>query len=173
MPRPFYRSSYQQLWDRGQVASALILGFSLLVTSPGLHAQDADRDAKPKGGAHPTFAESDAVRVLDQLRRSLESNDSGRFLKAFDATRMPGYAAFRDQVAEFLGRYDAFQVRYHLTQTTMDGEFGAALADFEFDAHPRDGVSPNVRQRVQLRLVCRWDGSTWKIVDLSPRNWLV
>lgn len=166
----FHSSSHLQLSFRRQVAASLV--FFLIITLGGLHAQRPDHDANPKASSRSAFTEADAVRVIDQLRRSLESNNSGQFLKAFDAKRMPGYAAFRDQVAEFFGRYDSFEVRYHLTQTTMDGEFGAALADFEFDAHPRDGVTPNVRQRVRLRLVCGWDGRAWKIVDLSPRDWL-
>ena len=41
---------------------------------------------------------------------------------------MPGYPAFRDRVAEFFGRYDEFQARYHVTQVTMDGELGAGLS---------------------------------------------
>ncbi len=171
MRLPFDRSLCQQLAYWRPVA-AVFFSFFFLATTQGLHGQDTVGDAKPKAGSNPIFAEADAVRVLDQMRRSLESNNSGQFLKMFDAKRMPAYAAFRDQMAEFFGRYDAFQVRYHLTQATMDGEFGAALADFEFDAHPRDAGAPNVRQRMQLRLVCGWDGKTWKIVDLSPRNWL-
>jgi hypothetical protein len=110
--------------------------------------------------------------LLAQLRRGLESDKPDTFLKTFDAKRMPGYPAFRDRVAEFFGRYDEFQARYHVTQVTMDGELGAAVADFEFDATPRDGVTPSLRRRVALRLVCGWDGKQWKIVDLSPRNWL-
>ena len=137
-----------------------------------LNAQDTSRDAKRETNPHPAFLQADAVRELDQLRGSLESNNSGRFLQTFDAKRMPGYAAFRDQIAEFFARYDSFVVSYHLIQTTMDGEFGAALADFEFDARPRDGVTPNVHQRFTLRLVCRSDGTHWKIVDISPRSWL-
>jgi hypothetical protein len=132
-------------------------------TSPAAHS-----DASP----HPVFAEADAVRLLDELRRALETENRSRFLKAFDAKRMPGYAAFRDQVAAFFARYGEFAVRYHVTQVTMDGELGGALADFEFDARPGDGVSPNIRRRVSLRLVCAWDGRQWKIADLSPRNWL-
>lgn len=151
---------------------AAVFAVSLLaVASGGLAGQDEKREVKP-GSERPAFAEADAVRVLDQLRRGLESNDSSRFLQTFDAKRMPGYAAFRDQVAEFFGRYDAFVVRYHLTQIAMDGGFGAVLADFEFDARPRDGVTPNVRRRVQLRLVCGWDAKQWKIVDLAPRGWV-
>ena len=162
--------TYFKRWTRFG-AAVVVLGVLLPLASAAA-GQDPARAAKPDSKGHPAFADSDAIAVLEQLRRALESNNSGRFLKTFDAKRMPGYAAFRDQVAEFFGRYDAFVVRYHLTQTSIDGEFGAALADFEFDARPRDGVTPNVRQRMQLRLVCGWDGRQWRIVDLSPRSWL-
>ena len=153
-----------------QWRAAIVLGF-LLISACLFIGQDAGRDARPDNG-HSSFTEADAVRLLEELRRGLESDKPDTFLKAFDAKRMPGYPAFRDRVAEFFGRYDEFQVRYHVTQVTMDGELGAAVADFEFDATPRDGVSPNVRRRAALRLVCGWDGKQWKIVDLSPRNWL-
>jgi hypothetical protein len=153
-----------------QWRTAIVLGF-LLIPATLSTGQDAGRDTRPDNG-HPFFTEADAVRLLEQLRRGLESDKPDTFLKTFDAKRMPGYPAFRDRVAEFFGRYDEFQVRYHVTQVTMDGELGAAVADFEFDATPRDGVSPSVRKRVALRLVCGWDGKQWKVVDLSPRNWL-
>jgi hypothetical protein len=153
-----------------QWRAAIVLGI-LLISACLFIGQDAGRDTRPDSG-HSSFTEADAVRLLEQLRRGLESDKPDTFLKTFDAKRMPGYPAFRDRVAEFFGRYDEFQVRYHVTQVTMDGELGAAVADFEFDATPRDGVSPNVRRRVALRLVCGWDGKQWKIVDLSPLNWL-
>lgn len=150
---------------------ALVLGF-LLISACLFIGQDAGRDTRPDGNGRPSFTEADAVRLLEQLRRGLESDNASTVLKTFDAKRMPGYPAFRDRVAEFFGRYGEFQVRYHVMQVTMDGELGAAVADFQFDATPRDGVSANVRKRVALRLVCGWDGKQWKIVDLSPRNWL-
>jgi len=155
-------------WKQWRAAIVLSL---LLIRATLSIGQDAARDTRPDNG-HSSFTEADAVRLLEQLRRGLESDKPDTFLKTFDAKRMPGYPAFRDRVAEFFGRYDEFQVRYHVTQVTMDGELGAAVADFEYDATPRDGVSPNVRKRVALRLVCGWDGKQWKIVDLSPRNWL-
>ena len=162
--------TYFKSWTRSGAAVVVLCLLLPLVSAAS--GQDTAQAAKADPKGHPPFGETDAIAVLEQLRRALESNNSGHFLKTFDAKRMPGYAAFRDQVAEFFGRYDAFVVRYHLTQISMDGEFGAALADFEFDASPRDGVTPNVRQRVQLRLVCGWDGRQWRIVDLSPRSWL-
>ena len=110
---------------------------------------------------------------MNSLRNALESNNSAHFLKPFDARRMPNYAAFRDQVEEFFRRYDAFIVRYQVTQISMDGEFGTLTANFAFDAKPSDGVTPNVQKNVLLRLVLAWDGKQWRVVDLSPRTWLL
>jgi hypothetical protein len=155
-----------------RMSAVLVLVCALSGGSGQGFGQDAKKDAKPDTSARPVFAEADAVRLMDELRQALEADNRGRFLKIFDAKRMPGYAAFRDQVAEFFGKYDAFEVRYHVTQVTMDGDFGALLADFECDAKPSDGVTPNVRRRLSLRLVAAWDGKLWKIVDMSPRSWL-
>jgi hypothetical protein len=154
------------------VSAVLVMVCALSGGSGQGFAQDAKNDTKHDANARPAFTEADAVRLMDELRQALEADNRSRFLKIFDAKRMPGYAAFRDQVAEFFGKYDAFEARYHVTQVAMDGQLGALLADFEFDAKPSDGVTPNVRRRVPLRLVTGWDGKQWKILDLSPRSWL-
>jgi hypothetical protein len=165
------RISIQNRTVRYGIRSTLLLSVLVLLGLGG-SAQETKKLSEADSNPRPTFAEADGVRLIDELRRALETENRGRFLKAFDAKRMPGYPAFRDQVADFFARYGEFQVRYHVTQTTMDGELGAEVADFEIDATPRDGVSPNVRKRVALRLVCGWDGKQWKVVDLSPRTWL-
>ena len=53
---------------------------------------------------------------MGEMRQALESNNRNAFLKLFDARRMPGYTLFRDQVAEFFGRYNSFQTEYHVMQ---------------------------------------------------------
>jgi len=133
-------------------------------------AQEPKKHAKPEASARPAFTDADAVRVLDELRQALESNSRSRFLKLFDARRMPGYGAFRDQIAEFLESYDAFQLGYHVTQVTVDGEFGAMLAEVVLEAAPSDGTTPKIRREVPARLVVTWDGKSWKIADFAPRS---
>ncbi len=159
-------------WRMRRAIAAGLVPIVILLISLGASAEQASQSAHSDSNSPPAFSEADAVRLLDELRRAFETDNRSRFLKAFDAKRMPGYAAFRDQVASFFARYGEFGVRYHVTQATMDGELGGAMADFEFDAQPRDGVTPSIRRRVTLRLVCAWDGKQWKIADLSPRNWL-
>jgi len=146
------------------VLGVVILALGLLAA--GQQQGAAINESKPA----PVFAEADAVRLMDEMRQ--ESNNRNGFLKLFDAKRMPGYTVFRDQVAEFFGRYNSFQTQYHVMQVARDGELGAMLATFEIDAGPSDGVTPNVRKSVSLRLITAWDGKQWRIVDLSPRSWL-
>jgi len=83
---------------------------------------------------------------------------------------MPNYAAFKDQVAEFFEKYEAFRVRYHITQTSTEGGLGVVLADLELEAAPVGADVPNVRKTAQLRLVTAWDGKRWRIVDWAPRS---
>jgi hypothetical protein len=149
---------------------AIVLGCALLGVGEDGFPQDAKGDGNAQALARPAFAAADAVRVLDGLRQGLESGREGRFLKAFDGRRMPGYAEFRDQMAEFFGKYDSFRMKYRVTQTVMDGEFGAVVAEVGIDAVPVDGTGPGVRRDASVRLVLDWDGKGWKIIDLAPRS---
>lgn len=133
-------------------------------------AQNAGRQqrAKEPNSAAPAFSEADAARLLAEVQQALEGNNQRRFLQLFDAGRMPNYAAFQDQVAEFFEKYESFRVRYHITQTSAEGELGLVLADFELEATPTGAYVPNVRKHAQLRLVTAWDGKRWRVVDWRP-----
>jgi hypothetical protein len=128
--------------------------------------------ASPSGDAstRPVFSEADAARVMDNLRQAMESENSGRFLKLFDAKKMPGFAAFRDQVSVFFERFGPMHMTYQLTQVTTDGEFGAVITDITMDATAKQSTTANLRRTVSVRLVLGWDGKAWKIVDWSPRE---
>jgi hypothetical protein len=120
--------------------------------------------------APATFSEADAARLFGELARALEAMDQRAVLKLFDANKVPDYAVFRDQVAEFFEKYEAVRVRYHLTQASPQGELGVALADLELEKTGVGANVPNVRQNFQSRLVAAWDGKRWKIVDVAPRS---
>jgi len=135
-----------------------------------VEAQD-DKTATSKIPAvTPAFNEADAVRVLSDLRQGMESHNPRRFLKPFDAKKMPGFAAFRDQIAEFFETYGPIRMNYHITQVTIDGDFGAAMVEITLDGPARQGGTANLRRTLPSRAVFGWDGKTWKIVDWSPRE---
>ena len=147
----------------------LLLGCALLARGELGFAQEAKKDGRSESQTRPVFAEIDAVRVLEQMRQAFESDSRSRFLKLFDARRMPGYPAFRDEVDEFFETYYAVRVNYHVVQVGRDGEFGAVLTEITLEATSK-GATPNIRRNTQARLVLVWDGKAWKIADLAPRN---
>jgi hypothetical protein len=107
---------------------------------------------------------------MDNLRQAMESENFRRFLKLFDAKKMPGFAAFRDQVSVFFERLGPMHMTFQLKQVTTDGEFGAAVAEITLEAIAKQSTTPNVRRTIPVRLVLGWDGKAWKIVDWSPRE---
>jgi hypothetical protein len=151
---------------------AVLLWLTVTPKIPAAQTQTSDQQQKTedqKSTPH-VFSEADAARLLAEVQGALESNNQRRFLKLFDAHRMPNYAAFQDQVAEFFEKYEAFRVRYHITQTSSEDGLGVVLADLELEATPAGAYVPNVRKTAQLRLVTAWDGKAWKTVDWAPRS---
>lgn len=126
--------------------------------------------ASAGSAATKPFTENDALPVMDGLRKALEAESRGRLLAMFDAKRMPGFAAFRDQLAQFFAQYQSFRINYHVTQTAQDGEFGSIVSEFVVEAQSTSQGLPALRRRVQLHLILAWNGSAWKITDLSPRE---
>ena len=137
----------------------------LLCLAPGASAQVATGSP----AAH-TFQEQDAVSVMDRFRQALESESRSRTLKLFDGSRMPGFAVFRDELAQFFGQYQAPRVGYHVTQVSQDGALGAIVAEVQMEALPVTDGLPPLHRRAQIRVVTSWDGKEWKIADLSPRS---
>jgi hypothetical protein len=159
--------------DMKKLALGVILIANLHIGMPTNGQVPNSGQAKAPSAATPstkTFTEKDGLLVMDGMRRALESGNRGHLLALFDAKTMPGFAAFRDQVTQFFAQYESLQVKYHVTQTAPDGDFGSVVSDLAIDgASVSDGLPP-VRRRVQLHLVLVWNGSAWKITDLTPRT---
>ncbi len=153
--------------------SVLLLAICSGTPAAAAGPQQAEKKEESKTtppAAKQLFAEADAARLMDGLRAALEANSQRRLLRLFDAARMPNYATFRDQVTEFFENYQAFQVHYHITEVSTEGENNVVVADLEIEATPSNANVPNVRRKTQLHLLVAWDGKQWKIVDLAPRE---
>ena len=144
----------------------LVTVVASLVSSQSGSPKQTSQEQK---SAAPAFSEADAAQLLAELQQALEGNNQRRFLKLFDPGKMPSYASFQDQVTEFFEKYESFRMRYHITQTSSEGELGVVLADLELEATPA-GANVPVRKNGQLRLVTAWDGKQWKIIDWAPRS---
>lgn len=159
----------------GAACSALLLLLlnafvnSYQATAMLRHGAQTDKESSKPA---PTFSEADAARLMDAVQQALQADNQRGFLKLFDSARMPNYPAFRDQIAEFFEKYDAFRFRYHVKQASFEDGVGVVLADAELEVTPAGAYVPNVRKSAQLRIVSAWDGKAWKIVDWSPRDFL-
>jgi hypothetical protein len=164
----------QDSWKKevGCACSRLVLVLLLMAAFLRVAAANAQQNDKSSAvqKTTPTFSEVDAGRLLAHLQQSLEADNQRGLLKLFDSRRMPNYAAFQDQVAEFFEKYEAFRLRYHLTQASSEDAVGIVLADVELELTPAGANVPTVRKTAQLRLVTAWDGKAWKILDWSPRS---
>jgi hypothetical protein len=150
-----------------RVAQLLLV---LMIVALGLaQSGSPPQPSKQQKSAAPVFSEADAARLLAELQQMLESDNQRRFLKLFDAGKMPNYASFLDQVTEFFDKYESFRMRYHINQISSEKELGIVLSEVELEATPA-GASVPVRRSAQLRLVTAWDGKQWKIVDWAPRS---
>jgi len=107
---------------------------------------------------------------MEGIRKSFEANNRTRLIGLFDSKRMPEFATFRDQVSQLFVQYESFQVRYHMNQVSQDGEFGSIIAEFVLQAFPVSDQQPDLRRRAQLHVIVAWDGTAWKIADVSPRT---
>jgi hypothetical protein len=144
--------------------------FMLVVVSlAGARSGNPGQPGKEGKSVAPVFSDADAARLLADLQQALEGNDQRRFLKLFDARRMPNYASFQDQVTEFFGKYESFRMRYHITQIFAEADLGIVLTELELEATPAGASVPD-RRNIQLRLVTAWDGKRWKVVDWRPRS---
>ncbi len=135
---------------------------------PAAFAQKAPNATIPAPSIVPTFTDADGTRVLDDLGQALESGNLRKFLKLFDASQMPDYPVFRDQIAALFEHYDGFRVHYHIAQVAMQEKYGVMIVDFELSAIS-GGADPNSSKQSQLRFATAWNGKQWKIVDVAPR----
>jgi hypothetical protein len=148
-----------------QPARAAIAITVLMTAALTLVAQE-----KPAVSAPQEFTDADAADALSRVQKAFESNRQSRVLQLFDSSRMPGFAAFRDQLIQFQIQYPQVLMRYKLQQTAQHNDLGAIVADLEMEATPHSDGTPVLRRRAQVRFVLSWDGKTWRIADLTPRN---
>lgn len=127
---------------------------------------------EPKGGntGNPVFSEQVSDQVLGKIADGLEGHDARLLLSAFDAQKMAGYRAFRDQIDVLFERYERFRVHYSVTQTAQEGGRGIVLADWEMEEMPADGAGPPLLRRGQIRFVLAPGPKGWKVIDLQPRG---
>ncbi|MGE5323251.1 MAG: hypothetical protein ACM3SW_10330 [Actinomycetota bacterium] len=115
------------------------------------------------------FSFADASGLLQRMNDALVDRQAGKFLSAFDLTKMQDGPLFKQQVASFIAHYDSIRMHFNLTQVTMTGAQGAATADAELEADMGNRNEPLYKQ-ASLRFIAEKTGTVWKFVDVQPRS---
>lgn len=144
--------------------SLLFLAVCLLFSgslSPGALAQAAQNQK--------TFSAHDASILLNQMNDGLVTRSAGKFLAAFDLTRMDNGQIFKQQISSFISHTDAIRMHFNLTNAGMNGGQGVATVDVQMEADMGNGGAP-LHKEATLSLVAEQAGSGWKLIDLRPRG---
>lgn len=114
------------------------------------------------------FSQAVANDVLGQVRDGLEGHSPRLMLGAFDEDDMPGYLSFEDQIEALFQRYDSFRVHYRISNSTIEGNKGIVMVDWQMEEIGREG-SPQ-RREGQIRFEFMRTKKGWKISDFNPRG---
>lgn len=132
--------------------------------------KDKDQNSGPQDELNAeVFSQATANDVLGQVRDGLEGHSSRLMLGAFDEDEMPGYLSFEDQIEALFQRYDSFRVHYRISNSTIEGNKGIVMVDWEMEEIPRDGNNPQ-RRAGQIRFEFLRTRKGWKISDFNPRG---
>ena len=114
------------------------------------------------------FSAHDASALLNQMNDGLVTRSAGKFLAAFDLTRMDNGQLFKQQISSFISHTDSIRMHFNLTTAGMNGGQGVATVDVQMEADMGNGGAP-LHKEVTLKWVAEQAGSGWKFIDLQPR----
>ena len=115
------------------------------------------------------FTFTDAAKLLQRMNDALVNRQAGKFLSAFDVTKMRNGPLFKQQITSFISHSDSIRMHFNLTQVTMSGTQGAATADAELEADMGNGGEPLYKQ-ASLHFIAEKTGTAWEFVDVQPRS---
>ena len=133
-----------------------------------------EKEKKDRQGSDPidtsaVFNERIANDVLGQIRDGLIGHSRRLMLSAFDSDKMDGYLSFEDQIDAYFERYQEFNVRFRISNVTVEGTKGVVLVDTEMEQTPRGSGVPQ-RKRAQLRFELELGRKGWRVVDFRDRG---
>lgn len=115
------------------------------------------------------FSFNDAATLLQRMNDALVNRQAGKFLSAFDLTKMRNGPLFKQQITSFISHSDSIRMHFNLTEVTMSGAQGEATADAELEADAGNGNEPLYKQ-ASLRFIAEKSGAAWKFLDVQPRS---
>lgn len=116
------------------------------------------------------FSLADASKLLQRMNDALVDRQAGKFLSAFDLTRMNGGTLFKQQITSFISHSDSIRMHFNLSEVSMTGAQGTATADAEMEADLANSSEPALYKQATLRFIAEKSGTSWKFVDIQPRS---
>src|SRR6185312_6461732 len=115
-----------------------------------------------------TFSAHDASILLNQMNDGLVTRSAGKFLAAFDLTRMDNGQLFKQQISSFISHTDSIRMHFNLTNAGMNGGQCVATVDVEMEADVGNGGAPP-NTEATLNSAAEPAGSGWQFLALQPR----
>jgi len=118
------------------------------------------------------FSLAVAEALMSRLVEGLVRKNPKLFLSAFDPVRFPDYGRFADGVTATLDQSRSFRAHYHVVDATEQDGKGIATVQFDAERVREGGGAAPARRRVQMRLDCERGAKGWRIVQLTPGDFL-
>ena len=115
------------------------------------------------------FSTHDASALLNQMNDGLINRSAGKFLSAFNLSRMENSQLFKQQITSFIAHTDSIRLHFNLTSTGMNGNQGVAIVDVQMEADTGNGGEP-LHKEATLNFMARQSGAKWKFIEVQPRS---
>jgi hypothetical protein len=165
-------------WGMARFALTLTLAATCLCRFPAFTqgsqqptdvATQGQQDEQPSDAPSSANLSDEVIKdVLSDFQRGFETHNLDKVLSVFDATAMPDFAQFRDQMVAYFRLHESFKLRYQLLQVTADDGLGMATADIEMDDDPLDTLPTPKRRSTQMRFQIKRTPKGWRIIGLGP-----
>ncbi len=119
------------------------------------------------------FTEATASQTLGILRSGLETRNLRSTMSAFDREHMAGYLSFEDRLQSLFSQYGDFRVRFRILQSSLEGDRGMVLTEFQIEAQARSETGAPLRRDAQVRFEMMHGPTGWRIVDFKPRSFFL
>lgn len=146
----------------------LLLMITVCLLFPGTMSLTA-RAQTAQAQNQNAFSARDASALLNQINDGLVNSSVGKFLAAFDLSRMDNGQLFKQQITSFISHADSIRMYFNLTSAAMNGNQGTATVDVQMEADIGNGGEP-LHKEATLNFTAGQAGAKWKFIDVQPRS---
>ncbi len=159
-------------WARVISLAILLVALPAWAQQPDTAATGDTAQAQSDAPQPLDLTESVARDVLEPLQTGVQTQNLKLVLSAFDAETFPDFSQFRDRMKALLDSNAVLLFRYKILQVTSEGSHASVTCEADLDATPLDEGQVPLRRSTQLRLQLKQTPKGWRIVGLTPGDFL-